>query len=214
MARALTVFVLVVVATAKVGCGSVGLEVSARGEAVLGERAGGDPGSGFGSGSDSGAVVGIARVGAEERERGTPSSYEAHGEDVVLGSAALEDAWRSDGASSATGPDGSRYIARVFSGRLWIGATVLQSRGGTDVALARVRPGGALAWARAIGSDGDESDPRVSFSDDSVKLVAMTDGAVDCGQGLLNTWSSEAFFLCTFAPDGAPIYSASFPTGR
>ena len=149
-----------------------------------------------------------------EREQDEPSSYEAHREGVVLASATFDDAWSSNGSSTATAPDGSRYVARVFSGSIRIGGTVLTSRGGADVFIARIRPDGTVAWARAVGSDGDESSPKVSFSDGRVKLVAMTDGAVDCGQGLLNTWSSESFFLCTFATDGTPINSASFPTGR
>lgn len=202
MARALIVFVLVATVMATVGCGAAGLDEIALDEAVLGETI---DGGGDARGTDCAASV--------EREQDEPSSYEAHRKGV-LPSATFDDAWSSDGASSATGPDGSRYVARVFSGRFRIGTTMLQSRGGADVLLARIRPDGTVAWARAVGSDGDESDPRVSFSDDSVKLVAMTDGAVDCGQGPLNTWSSETFFLCTFAPDGSPINSASFPTGR
>jgi len=205
MARALTVFVLVVTVTAMVGCGAAGPDELALDEAVLGETV--DGGSDDARGTDRAASV--------EREQGEPSSYEPHRDDVVLASATFDDAsWSSDGASSATGPDGSRYVARIFSGRFRIGTTMLQSRGGADVLLARIRPEGTVAWARAVGSKGDESNPRVSFSDDSVKLVAMTDGAVDCGQGPLNTWSSETFFLCTFEPDGTPINSASFPTGR
>ena len=200
MARALTVFALGATVTAMGGCGAAGLDEIALDEAVLGETVDGD----------SADARGTDRAGSVEREQEEPSSYEAH----VHESATFDDAWSSDGASSATGPDGSRFVARVFSGRFRIGTTMLQSRGGADVLLARLRPDGTVVWARAIGSEGDESDPRVSFSDDSVKLVAMTDGAVDCGQGPLNTWSSETFFLCTFEPDGTPINSASFPTGR
>ncbi len=204
MARPLTVFLLVATVAAKVGCGAAGLEESALDEAVLGETV--DGGSGDATGTDRAAFA--------EREQSEPSSYEAHHDDVVLASATFDDAWSSDGASSATGPDGSHYVARIFSGTFRIGTVMLRSRGGADVLLARIRPEGTVAWARAVGSQGDESNPRVSFSDDSVKLVAMTDGAVDCGQGPLNTWSSETFFLCTFEPDGTPINSASFPTGR
>ncbi len=116
--------------------------------------------------------------------------------------------------SSATGPHGTRYVAGIFSGALRMGEAVVSSHGGDDVFLARIGAEGDVVWARAVGGKGDESGAKVSFEDGRVKLLAMTDGAVDCGRGPLQTWSSEAFFLCTFAPDGAPIDGASFPTGR
>jgi hypothetical protein len=116
--------------------------------------------------------------------------------------------------STATAGDGSRYVAGVFSGSIRVGGFELGSHGGTDVFVARILPDGTVVWAQAVGSAADESNPKVSFSDGRVKLVAMTNGAVDCGQGPLNTWSSETFFLCTFGTDGAPINGGSFPTGR
>jgi hypothetical protein len=116
--------------------------------------------------------------------------------------------------STATADDGSRYVAGVFSGTIRLGAHELQSRGGDDIFVARVRPPGGVAWARAIGSKGEESSPKVTFDDGRVTIVAMTNGAVDCGQGPLNTWSTETFFVCTFGPDGAPINGGTFPTGR
>lgn len=126
----------------------------------------------------------------------------------------LEASIGSSATTSATGDDGTTYVAGIFSGALRIGSSVLTSHGGDDVFLASVAPDGRIAWSRAVGSKGKESGAKVSFEDGRVKLVAMTDGAVDCGRGPLQTWSSEAFFLCTFAPDGDPIDGASFPTGR
>jgi hypothetical protein len=126
----------------------------------------------------------------------------------------LDKAASTNVSSTATADDGSRYVAGVFSGSIVIGTFVLTSHGGDDVFVARLRPDGTVDWAHAVGSRHDERAPKVSFSDGRVKLVAMTDGAVDCGQGPLNTWSSETFFLCTFAQNGAPINGASFPTGR
>jgi len=131
--------------------------------------------------------------------------------------AALEriEALRSSSVTStASGDDGSSFVSGTFSGALRFGSRILTSQGGDDVFLARVGPDGDVAWARAVGSRGKEREPNVSFEDGRVKLLAMTDGAVDCGRGPLQTWSSEAFFLCTFEPDGEPIDGASFPTGR
>ena len=139
----------------------------------------------------------------DERAIQDALEYERHA--VNLGSSVT---------TSATAGDGSRYVAGTFSGVVRVGATVLTSHGGDDVFLARIGSDGQIGWARAVGSKGKESGAKVDFDDGRVKLVAMTDGAVDCGRGPLQTWSSEAFFLCTFAPDGTPIDGASFPTGR
>jgi hypothetical protein len=116
--------------------------------------------------------------------------------------------------SSVTAPDGSRYVAGEFSGRFAFGGEVLTSRGGSDLFVAHILPDGTVAWVHAIGSPRTESGARISFEDGRVKLVAMSDGAVDCGKGPLSTWTTEAFFLCTFGANGAPLNGASFPTGR
>lgn len=117
-------------------------------------------------------------------------------------------------SSTTTGDDGSRYVAGVFAGTLVVGGVLLTSHGGDDIFVARLWPSGSVDWAEAIGSKRDERDPKVSFSDGRVKLVGMTSGAVDCGRGPLNTWSTETFFLCTFDTDGTPKSGATFPTGR
>jgi hypothetical protein len=116
--------------------------------------------------------------------------------------------------STATTDDGARYVAGVFSGSIEIGGVVLESRGGDDIFLAGLRSDSRVRWARAIGSKGTESAPKVTFEDGHVTLVAMTDDSVDCGSGPLNTWSSETFFVCTFGADGTPINGGTFPTGR
>jgi hypothetical protein len=116
--------------------------------------------------------------------------------------------------STATTEDGLRYVAGVFSGSLEVGGLVLESHGGDDIFLAGLWPDSKVRWARAIGSKGNESAPKVTFAEGRVTLVAMTGGAVDCGAGPLNTWSSETFFVCTFGADGTPINGGTFPTGR
>jgi len=126
----------------------------------------------------------------------------------------LETSVGSSVTTTASAADGTTYVAGIFSGAIRFGSSVLTSHGADDVFLARIRPDGGVAWARAVGSKGTESGAKVDFDDGRVKLLAMTDGAVDCGRGPLKTWDSEAFFLCTFAVDGDPIDGASFPTGR
>ncbi len=127
---------------------------------------------------------------------------------------AIETRLGSSVSSTASGADGTSYVAGIFSGAIRVGGEVIASHGGDDVFLARILGDGQIAWARAVGSKGTESGAKVDFEDGRVKLVAMTNGAVDCGRGPLQTWDSEAFFLCTFGADGTPIDGATFPTGR
>ncbi|MBX3210206.1 MAG: hypothetical protein KF764_34560 [Labilithrix sp.] len=172
--------------------------------------------SGASSGGDAPEELGASRQDEVERppraqREEPPPGYDAPARAT---STSLEGAARSSVTSTASGGDGVRYVAGVFSGSVRLGGVELTSRGGDDVFVARVGPDGTVAWARGVGSSRDEGSPKVSFSDQRVKLVAMTDGAADCGSGPLNEWSSEAFVLCTFAVDGTPLEGASFPTGR
>jgi hypothetical protein len=115
--------------------------------------------------------------------------------------------------TTARGSDDALYAAGTFSGWLSVGDDTLKSKGGDDVFLVRFDPNGSIAWARAIGSVRAERAPRVSFVDGQVKLIARTDGEVDCGSGGMGKWSSEMFFYCMFAPDGSALGGGSFPTG-
>jgi hypothetical protein len=116
--------------------------------------------------------------------------------------------------SRAVGDDGVSYVAGLFSGALAAGGATLRSHGGDDVFVARLERNGRVAWARAVGSKHAESSPRVTFRDGQVKLMALAGGEVDCGQGPLNTWSSDMFFLCVFGADGEPLNGGTFPTGE
>lgn len=120
----------------------------------------------------------------------------------------------SEVTSTAPGADGSRYVAGVFKNKVVKGHFMLSSKGGDDVFLAHVLSDGTVAWARSIGSRGAESGPRVTFADGEVKVLAVTDGAVNCGRGSLARWSTEFFFFCTFDSEGKPLNGATFPTGR
>lgn len=189
MTRALTVHLLVAITAGVASCGP-----SAGGE-ELGET----------DAITSGDLDGVDRA---------PPGEALPGYDARATRARLEREPRASVSSTASDGDGVRYVAGVFSGSIRLGEIELTSRGGDDVFVARVLPDGTVAWAHGVGSDRDESSPKVSFADERVKIVAMTDGTADCGLGPLNAWSSETFFLCTFTVDGAPLNGASFPTGR
>lgn len=127
---------------------------------------------------------------------------------VAPGLATLRD------VSRAVGDDGASYVAGVFSGVISSGDFRLRSRGADDVYLARIESDGRVAWARSIGSKNEERDPHVTFEDGEVKILAYTDGEVDCGGGPLGrTWGSPMFFFCVFEASGEPQFGGTFPTG-
>jgi hypothetical protein len=121
---------------------------------------------------------------------------------------------RTSAVSRARGEAGETYVAGVFSGRIPVGEGFLESRGGDDVFVARVESDGEVAWARSVGSKGQESRPEVELEEGKVRVFAFTDGQADCGGGPVGTtWSSPMFFLCTFSPQGELVSGGIFPTG-
>lgn len=121
---------------------------------------------------------------------------------------------RTSTVSRVRGATGETYVAGVFSGRIPAGEGFLESRGGDDVFVARVEADGDVAWARSVGSKGQESRPEVEFEEGKVRVFAFTTGQADCGGGPVgNTWSSPMFFFCTFSPRGELLSGGIFPTG-
>jgi hypothetical protein len=116
--------------------------------------------------------------------------------------------------TSVPGEGGKTYVAGVFSGWFRADGTVVQSRGGDDIFVARLSKEGGVDWVRSVGSIEDERAPRLKLDDGRLTLVAMTKGAVDCGRGDLRTFDTETFFVCTFEEDGTPLGGGAFPTGR
>jgi hypothetical protein len=115
--------------------------------------------------------------------------------------------------TTARGDDDALYAAGTFRGSLVVDDVTLTSKGGDDIFLVRFEPDGRLGWTRAIGSVRAERAPHVTFIDGQVKLIATTDGEVDCGSGAMGKWSGGMFFYCSFGADGAPLGGATFPTG-
>ena len=115
--------------------------------------------------------------------------------------------------TTARGDDDALYAAGTFRGTMTLGTDTLTSKGGDDVFLVRFDPDGAIAWTRAVGSVRAERQPRVTFAGGKVRLLAQTEGEVDCGSGAMGKWSSEMFFFCLFDTDGAAMGGGTFPTG-
>lgn len=117
--------------------------------------------------------------------------------------------------SSVRDSTGDLYETGTFVQRMWAGASLLRSRGDRDVFVIKTKADGSPLWAISIGSALRESGPKVTLDDNgNVAILGTTKGQMDCGQGPLNSWSSETFFLCSFKPsDGTPIVGGAFPTG-
>jgi len=109
---------------------------------------------------------------------------------------------------------GATFATGTFVGSVAIGDTVINSRGQKDVFLLKLDPAGKFAWVRAVGSPLGERSPRVAIDGESISLIGMTKGEMNCGAGPLRTWSSETFFFCMFGgSDGAVQAGGVFPTG-
>jgi hypothetical protein len=115
--------------------------------------------------------------------------------------------------SSVHGEDGAVYATGTFAGWLTVGGDTLKSKGDDDVVLVRLDANGRVTWAKSIGSIHEERSPKVTFVDGKVRILAETEGQVDCGSGDMGKWSSGMFFYCLYAPDGTALGGATFPTG-
>jgi hypothetical protein len=115
--------------------------------------------------------------------------------------------------TTVRGDDGALYAAGTFAGWLTLGEDTLKSKGADDVVLVRVDANGHIAWVKSIGSIVQERAPKVTFSEGKVRILAETDGQVDCGSGDMGKWSSGMFFYCLYDIDGTALGGGAFPTG-
>lgn len=126
-------------------------------------------------------------------------------------------ALRENGAtvtSTASDLDGSLYVTGTFVGSIKLGGVSLASRGEEDVYLVKTYVDGSFAWGTTVGSAYQERAPAVNVEDGVVRLVGLTEGRLDCGNGPLPIWSNDTFFLCVFEPkDGENLEGGSFPIG-
>lgn len=115
--------------------------------------------------------------------------------------------------TTVAGDDNALYAAGTFAGSLTLGSDTIKSKGREDVVLVRFEPDGRIAWVKSIGSTGAERGPKVTFVDGTVRILAETEGEVDCGSGDMGKWSSGMFFYCLYSIDGTPMGGGTFPTG-
>ena len=127
----------------------------------------------------------------------------------------VHDGAAPDVTSSVIDEHGATFATGTFVGTVGIGHTYITSRGEADVFLLKIDPAGAVEWVLAIGSASAERAPRVALDGESVTVIGMTKGEMNCGSGPLPTWSSDFFFLCMFAGlDGETQSGGVFPTGN
>jgi hypothetical protein len=116
--------------------------------------------------------------------------------------------------SSVQDEDGALYVTGTFVDSIRVGDAVLTSRGAEDVCVVKTAADGTFAWAQAVGSDRRERAPSVTVQDHQVRVVGLTEGKMDCGDGPLPLWSADSFFFCVFGgPDGATVEGGTFPIG-
>lgn len=116
--------------------------------------------------------------------------------------------------TTVRGDDGALYAAGTFTGWLTLGNDTLKSKGANDVVLVRLDANGNITWVKSIGSTLQERSPKVTFVDGTVRILAETEGQVDCGSGEMGKWSSGMFFYCLYGTDGAALGGGAFPTGE
>lgn len=114
--------------------------------------------------------------------------------------------------------DGSVLVVGYFWGEAVFGPaepaeTVLVSRGGEDVFLARYAPGGELAWARRDGGASSELALGVCAGADGRVVVTggfwgrMELGDAQGGGMSLESAGGEDAFVAGYAPDGTPEWA-------
>lgn len=162
-----------------------------------------------------------AATGSESEDRGqatpvsgsSPSSNEGRDDGDPRWAIEAEGLPATLFTTTARGDDGALYAAGTFAGSLTLGSDTLKSKGADDVVLVRVDANGQISWAKSIGSTATERAPKVTFVDGSVRILAETDGLVDCGSGEMGQWSSGMFFYCLYGRDGTALGGGTFPTG-
>lgn len=173
--------------------------------------------AGIHCGSDYGAVPGDGSDPAAASEAPPPPAHAASPSDDTsndgpsLRTLAIGKLPATMIQSTVYGDDGAMYATGTFSGTLLVGNESFRSKGLDDVFLVRFDPDGRIAWTHAVGSTEMESGPRVSFVNGSVRLLAKTQGDVDCGTGSMGYWDSPMFFYCVFRNDGQVMAGATFP---
>jgi hypothetical protein len=114
-------------------------------------------------------------------------------------------------AALAVDPAGGVFAAFDFTGSIQVGQAVLTSAGGRDIAVAKLDPGGSVAWAISIGADKDELVGGMAVGADGNPVVFggfYSGQLVLAGTELLNDESgADAFVAKLGGSSGAPVWA-------
>ena len=107
------------------------------------------------------------------------------------------------GYSVAMDAGGNSYVTGSFEGMATLGGTNLQSRGLSDVLVAKYSPDGRLLWARSAG--GTNADAGYGIAVDTAGACYVTgyfSGSAEFGPRTLKTTGSYDMFLAKYDTDG------------
>ncbi|QDG54077.1 hypothetical protein FIV42_26045 [Persicimonas caeni] len=126
-----------------------------------------------------------------------------------------ETRWYGEGANFVTGvevgDDGRIFAVGEFRGGLDFGDGERTSRGGADLFVAAVRPGGELDWVQTFGGPGDDFAASMTLGDKGDIIVAggFSD-AIDMGDYKLRSNGYLDGLLARLTPDGQVRWARGF----
>jgi hypothetical protein len=116
------------------------------------------------------------------------------------------------GERIAADASGSVIVAGAFQGTLDFGSGgTLVSKGGFDIFVAKLDPGGTPLWGISYGSGGDETSPDVAVdSSGNVFIASAFGGTVSLGGKSLQSVGGNDFLLAKLDPNGKHVWSKQF----
>jgi len=159
---------------------------------------------GGGSGAEGGGLPGQGGAGGQG---GGADGGEA------LWSSIYGDGNTQEPTAIAVGPDGSIFVTGVFEGAVQFGEPdeTLIGAGSNDIFLAKFDREGKHVWSKRFGdSSGQRSTGIAVDSSGDVVIVGALWGAVDFGDGELQSAGNGDVFAAKFSASGEAVWSRRF----
>ncbi len=114
------------------------------------------------------------------------------------------------GTSVKVAANGDLLIAASLFTPIEFHGTTLTGPGGRDAVVARISSSGALIWARAVGSTGnDEGDEVAEDSQGNILLIGRVSGPASVGSDSIGTAGRTRIFLARFTSAGQPVWATN-----
>ncbi len=108
------------------------------------------------------------------------------------------------GLSITLDPTGDLYVTGNFEGQADFGGTNLQSAGGVDIFVAKLKSSGELLWVRREGGTNNDNPLRMAVDRQGNLFVCGTfTGTMPFGDTNLTSAGSGDFYVASFTGDGA-----------